>query len=365
MSRRPRKLHIAIIVGIALAIGIGTGLMVESYTRDRVMDEAFDRMRLFHDLRKAAVEDYMRSMSSDLRAMSRNGRMISAVQRFDESWNDIGAEAPATVRRLYIEENPYGPGERDMLEDAGDGSAYSKVHAEFHEWARRFLGHFRYYNMFLIDPEGNVVYTAAKEDDFGTNLNDGPYSDSPLARVFQLAVKRGPERVSVSDFELYEPSLEAPATFIATSIYSKDGKLLGVLAIELLAGPINDLLHFTAGMGETGETYLVGNDRLMRSQSRFIRESTLLSQRVDTPSVSSALAGFAGAQLIEDYRGVPVLSVYSPVDFGGQPWVLLAEIDHAEILSQIDVWPILISGLIAGLAAAIAGIAVFRSYVWR
>lgn len=365
MTKRVPPLHIGIIIGVALIVGAAVGLVVERYTRDRVMDAAFDRMRLFHDLRKAAVEDYMRSMSSDLRAMSHNGRMISAVQRFDDAWSKIGPEAPETVRQLYIDKNPYGLGEREMLEDAGDGSAYSKVHAEFNEWARRFLGHFRYYNMFLIDPDGNIVYSAAKEDDFGTNLNDGPYSDSPLARVFQLAVKRGPDRVSVSDFEFYKPSQEVPATFIATSIYSKDDKQLGVLAIELLAGPINDLLHFTAGMGETGETYLVGNDRLMRSQSRFIRESTLLSQRVDTPSVNSALAGFAGAQLIDDYRGIPVLSVYSPVDFGGQPLVLLAEIDHAEILSQINFWPILISGLIAGLAAAVAAMTLFRSYVWR
>ncbi len=118
-------------------------------------------------------------------------------------------------------------------------------------------------------------------------------------------------------------------------------------------------------MGETGETYLVGNDSLMRSQSRFIRQSTLLSQRADTPSVKSALAGFGGAHVIDDYRGVPVLSVYSPVDFGGQPWVLLAEIDHDEILGQVNYWPILISGLIAALLAALAAVTVYQIYIWR
>jgi len=362
---RSRIVDFCIIAGFALLIGVGTGFIVERYTRANVVESAFDRMRLFHDLRKAAVEDFMRSMTSDVRAMSRNGRMIEAVNSFDESWNQMGADAPQVLRRLYIDENPYTLGERGLLKDAGDGSRYSKVHAEFHEWAGRFLGHFGYYNMFLIDPDGNIVYSAAKEEDFATNLNDGPYSDSPLGRVFQLAVKRGPDRVSVSDFELYEPSQEVPATFIATAIYSKDRELQGVLAIELLAGPINDLLHFTAGMGETGETYLVGNDNLMRSQSRFIRQSTLLSQRVDTPSVKSALAGFSGAQVIDDYRGIPVLSVYSPVDFGGQPWVLLAEIDRDEILGQMNFWPIVISGLIAGLLAALAAVTVYRIYIWR
>jgi methyl-accepting chemotaxis protein len=362
---RSRIIDFCVIAGIALLIGVGTGVVVERYTRTQVIDSAFDRMRLFRDLRRAAVEDFMRSISSDVRAMSRNGRIIEAIENFGKSWNETGTEAPQSLRRLYIDENPHALGERALLNDAGDGSRYSKVHAGFHEWARRFLGHFGYYNMFLIDRDGNIVYSAAKEEDFATNLNNGPYSDSPLGRVFQLAVKRGPDRVAVSDFELYAPSQDVPATFIATAIYSKDRELQGVLAIELLAGPINDLLHFTAGMGETGETYLVGNDNLMRSQSRFITQSTLLSQRVDTPSVKSGLAGFNGAQVIDDYRGIPVLSVYSPVDFGGQPWVLLAEIDREEILGQMNLWPILISGLIAGLLAALAAVAVYQFYIWR
>ena len=64
------------------------------------------------------------------------------------------------------------------------------------------------------------------------------------------------------------------------------------------------------------------------------------------------LKGESGAHVVPDYRGIPVLSVYSPVDFGGQKWVLLAEIDETEILAQDEQWFVLVVAVIAGLAAA-------------
>ena len=112
-------------------------------------------------------------------------------------------------------------------------------------------------------------------------------------------------------------------------------------------------MRFTAGMGDTGETYLVGPDGLMRSQSRFSDTPTLLETKVDNPSVRDGRSGKSGARIVADYRGIPVLSVYAPLDFGGQAFVLLAEIDKAEVLGEtkpaIVVAASVLSGLVAGL----------------
>jgi hypothetical protein len=114
--------------------------------------------------------------------------------------------------------------------------------------------------------------------------------------------------------------------------------------------PLNELMHFTAGMGATGETYLVGSDRLMRSQSRFINAPTLLATKVDNASVRDASKGQSGAHIVSDYRGIRVLSVYAPVDFGGQPWILLAEIDEAKVLEARKPWIAIAAGGLTGLA---------------
>lgn len=92
-----------------------------------------------------------------------------------------------------------------------------------------------------------------------------------------------------------------------------------------------------AGLGETGETYLVGQDFLMRSDSRFIQESVVLKNRVETTASRDALAGQSNCKLIRDYRNKKVLSAYTPVEISeGVRWALIAEIDKSEALNLED-----------------------------
>jgi methyl-accepting chemotaxis protein len=111
--------------------------------------------------------------------------------------------------------------------------------------------------------------------------------------------------------------------------------------VQIPPEPLNDLMR------------LVGPDGLMRSQSRFTDAPTLLETKVDNASVRDGQAGKSGARIVADYRGIPVLSVYTPVDFGGQPFVLLAEMDKAEVLSEAKDWIVLAAAALSGLAAGL------------
>ena len=228
----------------------------------------------------------------------------------------------------------------------------------------RFVEHFRYRDLYLIDAMGNILYTVNKQDDYATNLLTGPYDESALGYVYQQAIRQSGNRVTMSDFEMYGPSGDVPAAFAGSAIVNKDGKAVGVVAIQLSPVSINDMLRTTAGMGQTGQTYIVGNDLRMRSQSRFIPDSTLLTTVVDTESVREGLGGFSGTRRGLDYRKVPVLSVYSGVDNGngGEPWALIAEMDEAEVLGRASWIPIFIAALIAGLVAAASAHLAHRLY---
>jgi methyl-accepting chemotaxis protein len=354
MSDINRKKRAGIVLTVSLVLAAMAGVLFHKHQKDALISEAFTRLALYHDLRKTTLQDYMRSKASDVLAMSRNERVLNGLQQFENAWLEFGPYASDALRKRYIFDNPYEFGERRNLRSAGDDSDFTKVHLDIHDWARRFLEHFGYYDMFLIDTKGNILYTVEKEDDFATNLTTGPYADSPLGFVFQRAVKSSPKSVVFSDYEHYAPSNNEPALFAGSPIKSADGSVIGVFAVQLPAKPINDILRYTEGMGKTGETYIVGNDKKMRSQSRFSSVSTLLDMTVDTPSVNQGLGGFAGSHVIPDYRGVSVLSVFSPIDFGGEPWVLLAEIDEAEILANLQIWPALIAALIAAILGAFA-----------
>ena len=123
--------------------------------------------------------------------------------------------------------------------------------------------------------------------------------------------------------------------FSATAIRADDGELLGVLAVQLPIERLREIMQFTAGMGESGETYLVGEDLLMRSDSRFSEESTILRTTVDTKTVRRALRGETGVDVTDDYRGIPVLSAYAPLDYAGKRWAVMAEIDRDEVLAPV------------------------------
>ncbi len=91
------------------------------------------------------------------------------------------------------------------------------------------------------------------------------------------------------------------------------------------------------GLKESGETYLVGQDQLLRSDSRFTPETDVLKRKVDTQASREALAGKTDAKIIKDYRNVSVLSAYAPVEVAsGIRWALIAEIDKAEAMALED-----------------------------
>jgi methyl-accepting chemotaxis protein len=247
-------------------------------------------------------------------------------------------QSPAALlaQYLYIADNQHALGSKDELLAREDGSRYSRAHARFHPRLRSFLKRFGYYDIFLVDAKsGDVVYTTFKELDFSTNLNSGAYKETALARAYHRALAAASsDESNLQDFAPYLPSYDGAASFIAAPIF--DGKeKIGVLMFQMPVGEINTLMTQRAGLGESGETYLVGDDHLMRSQSRFAKENTLLSRKIETAGVLAAFGSGAGQQRMPDYRGVDVLSSYTPLNIDGVKWALLAEIDSAEALAAV------------------------------
>lgn len=275
--------------------------------------------------------------------------------------------ASSYLQYHYIAANPNPIGKKDLLNAAPDSSKYSRIHARYHPIFRNIIKRFGYYDMFLIDPQGTIVYTVYKETDFTSNLITGAYSQSNLARlVAQIRRANQTSYARIIDFEGYAPSYGAPATFIAAPIFDR-AKFIGVLAVQLPVDEINNVMTGNRnwqsdGLGKTGETYLVGQDYLMRSVSRFLVETpneyvqilrslgvkeptinrirqyntSILEQKVRTQAVEEALTGKQGTQIIRDYRNVPVLSSYAPLKIGELDWVILAEIDLKEAYAPIQ-----------------------------
>ncbi|MCP3764658.1 methyl-accepting chemotaxis protein [Domibacillus sp. A3M-37] len=218
------------------------------------------------------------------------------------------------------------------------------------DFFKTFISTYGFYDLFLINNQGDLLYSVAKEDDLGTNLLNGPYKDSGLAKGFT----QGKDDYTIVDYAFYEPS-NAPAAFLTYPLHNDAGSLIGVLGLQLSDERITSMMQTKTGLGKTGETYLVGNDYLMRSNSRFSTESSIGVQEVKTRATEQALTGKTGTQVIKDYRGSDVLSAYAPLSIKGLEWVILAEIDEEEAFAPVKslLWKIFGTMIIVALLVLI------------
>lgn len=269
------------------------------------------------------------------------------------------------LQHNYIVANKHPLGSKNLLQGTDDGSYYDDWHKHIHPFFNDFISRFGYYDLFLVHNDGTVLYTVFKELDFATNLRNGPYADSGLARAFKMSEKTAAGKYVIDDFAAYLPSYDGPASFAATPIFH-DGVKVGVLILQMPIDAINAIMTNKrkwkeVGLGESGETYLVGPDMKARSISRFLAENkpgyiTMLRslgankrlvklidvkgtnigmQTINTEGVREAVAGKSGFRIFSNYRNVPVLSAYAPLAIDGVRWAILSEIDETEAFQGI------------------------------
>jgi len=244
----------------------------------------------------------------------------------------------------FISNNQHPLGEKDKLSQSNRNTAYDRTHSQVHPVLRSYLERFGYYDIFLVDDKsGEVVYSVFKELDFATSLKTGPYANTNFAEAFLKASKSSDKnQVVFSDLKRYAPSYEAPAGFIASPIFDGEEKI-GVLVFQFPLDALNAIMMERSGLGQTGETYLIGEDKLMRSDSYLDPENhsviaSFLNPSkgiVDTSASSQALAGNTGVDSIIDYNGNPVLSAFTQLKLGDVTWGLLSEIDEAEAFASV------------------------------
>lgn len=403
------KLTIALLV-VTLGSTAIVGILTWKRAKNILTQRIFNQLTSVRAAKSAQIESYFQFMNNQIETLSEDRMIVAAMVDFNQAFNQLNQSslaisptwnqliqtyytqeffpklsqnidgtpvfefyAPKTkvaqyLQYHYIANNSHPLGKKDELMAATDGSEYSTVHSKYHKILRNLIKKFGYYDLFLINPETEeIVYSVYKETDFTSNLKTGPYSQSNFASVV-ATVKQNPDpgAVQIVDFASYRPSYGAPAAFMAAPIYEKT-QLVGILVVQLPVDQINSVLTGNRGwkregLGETGETYLVGSDYLMRSISRFLIEdptnyynalrsgstperviqeierlkTSILLQRVETEGSKKALQGKEGTEIINDYRQVPVLSSYAPLKIKGINWVVLSEIDLAEAYEPLN-----------------------------
>ena len=342
-----------VMITFALISALITGVIAYSKTYASMDDAAKEKLRSLLDSRKSSLNQYFDNIAHQVTFQAHNPIVIDALASFDKGWDALGEGQTKHLQKLYIEQNPFSRKQRRSYITASDSSQYSQTHHQYQPLMKNIIETNAYYDLFLINRSGDLVYSVVKERDFATNLINGKWKDTNLAQLFkEINNTQKVADIKIIDFKPYAPSDNKPASFIGTSVFDDQSNYLGAIIFQLPIEPLDHIMQVTAGMGSSGETYLVGPDYLMRSNSRFFKQSSILRTQVKTEPSIKSLAGESGFIVSDDYRGISVYSAYSPINVLSLKWGILAEIDEAEVLEPVyEISQVLlISGILITLA---------------
>jgi PAS domain S-box-containing protein len=363
-----KKLPLVIII---FAFVTASGIAALVYNETETELEAQSRGSLFAMMKNKSSEltNYLNSLESDIKFLSSTSPTKKALADFKAGWEQIQGNQKEVLQKLYITENPNPTGQKEALDYAADGSKYSDVHKEHHEWIRKFLKERGYYDVFLITPEGDVIYTVFKELDYATNVLNGEWKDSDLGAAFKAAISKPSGDVTFFDFKEYQPSNNVPASFISTRIDDDAGKPLGVLVFQMPVDKLNAIFSTTEGLGETGEVALYGSDYRMRNNSRFSKEgeTTILKRTWKVDHIDESLEGESDYQVGPNYDNTEVMLAHAPYEWKGAKFAMITTVHSEEFFAPLMAMrnKVIISTLIALAICGFLGALVARTITRR
>lgn len=195
------------------------------------------------------------------------------------------------------------------------------------------------YDLFLIDTEGNILYTVAKEDDLGTNLLGGSYADTRFAQACRAALHDG--KPHFSDLEHYKPSGGIVAGFMCIPMRDEAGSMVGMMALQLRLQSIFDQFAQSNRM-EGGVThYVVGPEGLLRT--KIASGDEIMRRRVSTDQFWRWYNEHGRfGKLSEDMEehayiyvgpgGKNVLGQHHSIDILGVRWAHISEVDEKKVM---------------------------------
>ncbi len=271
--------------------------------REALIQRTYQQLISLKEEKKTRVESFFRERERDIKFLSTHNNILGLFSSF----NTLEDEPK-------FEKQGYSIVNKQLVEYLSDADVYSSLSFGL---PNSML------HSFKLSSSGKIsAYSSS-------NLKN-----TLLFDLYQKAIRT--KEVVLQD--LTKSSLVNDySSFIASTIYSNDSVLLGVIFLEISDKAINNIMaeQFSdKGLGKTGEVYLVGTDNLLRSSSRFM-EKSILSVSYNSQIITNAQQGQSGVKKTIDYRGQKVLSAYSPVRIADLGWIIVAEIDYREAIQPI------------------------------
>jgi PAS domain S-box-containing protein len=196
----------------------------------------------------------------------------------------------------------------------------------------RFVNSDKYFNsLFLIHSSGKYYKLYA-----GSNAKTKADSISlPDFEMLRSNVQKSKKPVVREVKNQYD---ELPSVYIGLPVfYNSDSLNVGCLICELNTKALNDIIFTDSPencYGRTCESYLVSNDSIVLSNSKF-NNNSVYKTKITSDAFLKASKGEIGNIECVDYRNAEVYSSFSRININGLNWVIIAEIDQDEAMASV------------------------------
>ncbi|MEA3371719.1 MAG: methyl-accepting chemotaxis protein [Campylobacterota bacterium] len=380
-------------VSILLLLGLGIAFSAAKSAQDEILKTRMEQMGSIKISKAQHIEDYFSQMEYILSSRALSSKTVQLLWDFDEFYelfeeqeldmdavrasllayykndflprvnydivNAAAKRAPESylpktdkglvAQYIYITQNKNPIDSKELLNmNKKFKNDYSDLHVQQHPIMRDILKDFGRNDIFFVNPNGDVIYSVFKNSEFGTNLINGPFSNSGLGKAFKKSQKSPKGVVAFEDVAPYEPNYNKEVAFLAMPIYfGEDNE--GAIIFQLPKKKIDEIMNFNkkvdkVGLGSSGEAFLVGSDLTMRNNSRFINkidnadvkeaQTTIGIFKVDTEATKAAISGKDETVIGEDCFGNETITSYAPINVYGNRWAIVVKIDKDEALEN-------------------------------
>ncbi|CAN8139255.1 methyl-accepting chemotaxis protein [uncultured Thiomicrorhabdus sp.] len=231
----------------------------------------------------------------------------------------------------------------------------------------KFITNSAFKDLYLIEKDsGRVLYSVNKKVDLGASLQQTVWRDSSLQKAWQRGQQLQADQTAFIDFAHYLPAGEQPVAFMVVPVVF-ESKTIGLLAVEFSYQQLNAIMTDRSGMSTSSDTFIIGADGLMRTDSSLDPKHSVLysfnqAKQEDTHhAFEQAIQQQTGIQTGSSFKGSQMLSAYTPIEIEDTHWALIAEMSQEEAfassnaLQQLGLWMIVIAlVLISAIAIAFA-----------
>lgn len=317
---QPKLILFFLLTGIIPLVVVG--ILSNKVATDALLKKSFAELSAIQNIRKDQIESFFDNLLANSRILAESNRIHELVVRLKDH-DDRTSENQNRLLKI-------------------NSQHYHQLIAPYIGSLKNYTNTYNYYDLFIIDAkQGDVLLTVSGEDDLGSNLTHGIYRDSGLAKAWRAVVETGD--TALIDFAPYKPSGGIEAMFIAQPIRDQQQNIIGVLAIQISTELVTNIVDSRQGMGNTGESYLIGivdgtyearSNLRTNNLKKFVvgySHDTVLNYWKDADN--AGVSGGQGTYL--DSTNNAVLVTYNKLKLQNLDWMLISKIDEHEVTEPI------------------------------